>query len=156
VTDAVMFKSQSTEWETPPVLFDALDRRFHFSLDVCATSENAKCASYYTVDDDALSQPWTGNVWCNPPYARDIPKFLGKARKELEALQCDVVVCLLPARTDTKWFHSYVWDNVSHHPRTGVSVEFLSGRLRFVGAPSSAPFPSMLVILRPRGKEPCL
>ena len=150
MTDAVMFKSQSTEWETPPDLFDALDRRFHFSLDVCATSENAKCASYYTVDDDALSQPWTGNVWCNPPYARSVSTFLEKARTELDTKQCDVAVFLLPARTDTRWFHRYVWDTSAHHPRTGVSVEFLSGRLRFVGAASSAPFPSMIVVCRPR------
>ena len=150
MTDAVMFKSQSTEWETPPDLFDALDRRFHFRLDVCATSENAKCASYYTVDDDGLSQPWTGNVWCNPPYGRGVSRWLAKGRSELTSGRCDVVVYLLPSRTDTAWFHRHVWDDTAHHPRTGVELQLLSGRLRFKGAASSAPFPSMIVVCRPR------
>jgi phage N-6-adenine-methyltransferase len=145
----VMFSSATSEWETPQWLFDELDKEFNFGLDVCATTENAKCTYYISPQDNALSKDWTGDgtCWMNPPYGREIGKWIEKARKE--SLKGVTVVCLLPARTDTRWFHDYIWDAGKHQPRKGVEVRFLKGRLKFGGARNSAPFPSMVVIFRP-------
>lgn len=97
----VHFSSKTDLWETPQDLFDKLDAVYHFDLDACALPENAKCQRYFTPEQDGLSQEWTGNVWCNPPYGRQIGKWVQKAHDSKAA----VVVMLLPARTDTKWFH---------------------------------------------------
>ena len=131
----VLFSSKSENWETPPQFFQALDAEFHFDLDVCALPENAKCSRYYTPDDDGLSQPWNGTCWCNPPYGRSISAWVKKA-SESET----TVVMLLPARTDTKWFHEYIYGK--------AEVRFIKGRLKFGGSKNSAPFPSMVVIFR--------
>ena len=101
---AVMFSSETDMWETPKWLFDELDKEFHFDLDVCAIPENAKCEQYFTPETDGLSQEWNGTVWCNPPYGREIGKWVKKAAQS----NCTVVM-LLPARTDTKWFHDYIY-----------------------------------------------
>ena len=105
--DKVMFSSQTDEWETPQILFQALDREFGFDLDVCATQENAKCRLYYTKDQDGLRMPWSGTVWCNPPYGRKIGNWVKKAL--FASAAGSTVVMLLPARTDTKWFHYYIY-----------------------------------------------
>lgn len=136
----VMFLSKTDLWETPQDLFDKLNVEFHFDLDVCALPENAKCTMYYTPDMDGLKQPWEGTVWCNPPYGRKIGQWV---RRAFFAAACgSTVVMLLPARTDTRWFHDYIYG------RETVEIRFLKGRLKFGNAKNSAPFPSMVVIFR--------
>jgi phage N-6-adenine-methyltransferase len=132
-----MFTSNTPEWETPQDLFNELNEEFHFQLDVCATPENAKCKRYFTKEMDGLKQNWRewgGYKWMNPPYGREIGLWVKKASEERK------VVCLLPARTDTRWF----WDYCYEKPWT--RVRFIKGRLKFGGSKNSAPFPSMIVI----------
>ena len=135
----VMFSSRTDLWETPQDLFDKLNEEFHFTLDVCALPENAKCESYYTPEIDGLSQKWSGVCWCNPPYGRQIGKWVEKAARERE--EGTTVVMLLPARTDTKWFHDYIY-------KFYAEIRFIRGRLKFGGVQNSAPFPSMIAIFR--------
>jgi phage N-6-adenine-methyltransferase len=134
----VHFSSKTPEWSTPQDLFDKLHRVWEFTLDVCATAENAKVLYFYDKADDGLKQSWKGHVcWMNPPYGREIGKWMRKAFQE--SLRGAVVVCLVPARTDTVWWHDYVMKG---------DVTFLKGRLKFGGATNSAPFPSAIVIFR--------
>ena len=135
----LMFSSKTDMWATPQDFFDKLDQEFHFTLDVCATPENAKCQKFYTEQDDGLSQPWTGTVWCNPPYGRNLGKWVEKAYME-HLTEGATVVMLLPARTDTRWFH----ENVYPH----AEIRFVKGRLKFGDSTNSAPFPSMVAIFR--------
>ena len=133
----VMFSSATDDWATPQHIFDTLDRQFHFTLDPCATPENAKCKLYYTKQENGLAQSWVGHsVFMNPPYGREIGDWVRKAWLSGEK-PGTVVVCLLPARTDTKWFHKYCVNG---------TIWFIRGRLKFGGAKNSAPFPSMIVI----------
>lgn len=134
----VMFSSKSCNWETPQRLFDDLNREFHFTLDACATAQNAKCARYYSPDQNGLRQPWDGVVWCNPPYGRKIGQWVRKAFAA--SSEGSTVVMLLPSRTDTKWFHDWIYNR--------SEIRFLKGRLKFGGAKNAAPFPSMVVIFR--------
>lgn len=150
---AVMFSKATDEWSTPQDVFNYLDREFDFWLDAAASDENAKTVVYFTREDDALSMDWaTGGVikaprvWLNPPYSR-CNVFMAKASRE--AARGCTVVCLVPSRTDTRWWHEYVWDDVRHQPRPGVEVRFIKGRLKFGDSQNSAPFPSVIVILRP-------
>lgn len=140
----VMFSSKTDLWETPQEFFDELDREFRFDLDVCALPENAKCARYYTPEQDGLSRPWDGVCWCNPPYGREIGKwvFTGLIASMLRG---STVVMLLPARTDTKWFHEWIYGK--------AEIRFVKGRLKFGGSKNAAPFPSMVVIFRPYGRD---
>lgn len=139
----VMFSSKTPEWATPQELFDALDKIHHFDLDPAATPENAKCARYFTATDDGLSQNWGGaSVFCNPPYGREIGRWVKKAYEESRKPGTKVVM-LLPARTDTAWFHDYCVKG---------TVQFLRGRLKFGGSKNSAPFPSMIVTFERREK----
>ena len=131
----VMFSSQTDLWATPQDLFNELDNEFGFTVDVCALPENAKCKQYYTPEMDGLKQEWTGVVWCNPPYGRQIGKWVEKAAKST----CRVVM-LLPARTDTRWFHDYIYGY--------AEIRFIKGRLKFGGCNNSAPFPSMICVFR--------
>ena len=135
----VIFSSKTDLWETPQEFFDELDTEFHFSLDACALPENAKCARYYTPEQDGLSQPWTGVVWCNPPYGRKVVTWKKNAAQSAAAGA--TVVMLLHARTDTRWFHDYILGK--------AEIRFVRGRLKFGGAKNSAPFPSMVVVFRP-------
>lgn len=137
----VIFSSKSEMWETPQDFFDSLDDEFHFTLDVCATRENAKCARFYTKEVDGLHQPWDGVVWCNPPYGREIGKWVFTAAVA-SGVRGATVVMLLPARTDTRWFHEYIYQ------KDRVEIRFIRGRLKFGGSKNSAPFPSMVVIFR--------
>lgn len=132
----VLFSSKSVVWETPQDLFDKLNEEFHFDLDVCALPENAKCEKYYTPEDDGLSQPWNGVCWCNPPYGRTIGKWIQKAYETFAG--GGTVVMLLPARTDTKWFHEYIYNK--------AEIRFIKGRLKFGNSKNAAPFPSMIVV----------
>ncbi len=138
----VMFSSATDLWATPQGFFDELHREFGFTLDVCALPDNAKCHAFYTPEQDGLSQPWNGIVWCNPPYGRDATgRWLAKAAAA--AKSGSTVVCLVPARTCTRWFHDYCYQ------RPGVELRFVRGRLKFGGAINSAPFPSLVVVFRP-------
>lgn len=129
------FSSKTDLWATPIDFFNKYNKKFNFELDVCATHENAKCAKYFTVDDDGLSKEWAGICWMNPPYGREIIKWMEKAYKS--SLGGATVVCLVPARTDTKWWHEYAIKG---------DVEFIRGRLKFGGSKNNAPFPSAVVI----------
>lgn len=135
---SVHFSSRTDEWETPQALFDALHAEFNFTLDPCATAENAKCDKFYTRAEDGLSQSWGGYVFMNPPYGRAIGNWMKKALES--ALAGATVVCLVPARTDTAWWHDFA---------TQGEIRFLRGRLKFGGCQNSAPFPSAVVIFRP-------
>lgn len=131
--------SATDNWATPQDLFDALHREFRFTVDVAASRENAKLPRFYTVDDDGLSQVWSGErVWCNPPYGRAIADWMRKAYES--SREGATVVLLVPSRTDTAWWHDYAEKG---------EVRFLRGRLRFGGAKNAAPFPNVLVIFRP-------
>lgn len=131
----VHFSSATCEWPTPQALFDELSVVFGgFTLDPCATPQNAKCPRFFTAEEDGLRQPWTGRVFMNPPYGRQIDKWVKKAWEESQ--KGALVVCLLPARVDTRWWHDYV--------RHGY-VYFIRGRVKFGDACNSAPFPSAVV-----------
>ena len=101
----IMFSSNDMTWETPLELFKELDEEFHFNTDVCAVPETAKCKEQYTPEIDGLKQKWHGVCWMNPPYGKDIGKWMEKAYNE--SLNGVIVVCLIPARTDTKYWHNY-------------------------------------------------
>lgn len=137
----LMFSSKTDLWETPQDLFDKLNNEFQFTLDVCATPENAKCDKFYTEEQDGLKHPWKGTVWCNPPYGRGIGQWVRRAL--FASVSGSTVVMLLPARTDTKWFHDYIYK------RNNVEIRFIRGRLKFGGSKNSAPFPSMVVVFMP-------
>jgi len=139
----VMFSSTTDQWATPQDFFDKLNEEFHFTLDVAADETNHKCDRYYDKSADGLAQSWThmgggASVWCNPPYGREIGKWVEKAYNE--SLNGVTVVMLLPARTDTKWFHEFIYGK--------AEIRFVRGRLKFGDSKNSAPFPSMVVIFR--------
>ena len=138
----VMFSSASVNWSTPQWFFDQYNQQYNFTLDVCALPENAKCLEYFTPDDNGLNQTWEGTVWMNPPYGKTIKSWIEKAFQEANCSK-STVVSLLPARTDTKWFHENIYN------KCGVEVEFIKGRLKFGDAKNSAPFPSMVVVFKP-------
>ena len=142
----VLFSSKTDLWETPQGFFDMLDAEFGFTLDAAADAQNHKCTCYYTREQDGLKQPWSGTVWCNPPYGRQIGKWVQKASYE-NAVNNNTIVMLLPARTDTRWFHTYIYK------QPNVETRFVRGRLKFGGSKNSAPFPSMVVIFKPKDAE---
>ncbi len=129
-----LFSSQTSEWSTPQDLFDALDAEFHFTLDVCSNRTNHKANPLPTFG--ALLANWTGVCWMNPPYGREIGKWVRKAWESSQAGA--TVICLLPSRTDTRWWHDYVMK--------ASEIRFIKGRLKFGGAKNSAPFPSAIVV----------
>lgn len=132
----VMFSSKSPEWATPQWLFDKLNQTYNFNLDPASTDENKKCENHFTLKDNGLLKDWGGHsVFVNPPYGREIGEWVKKSFEESKKPNTKVVM-LLPARTDTQWFHDYC---VMGH------VEFLRGRLRFGDGKNNAPFPSMIV-----------
>ena len=134
---AYMPKSLATNWATPRSVFDPLNQEFKFDLDVCAEPWNAKSATFYTVEQDGLKQPWNGACWCNPPYgARNITQWLAKGQAELVCGNASVVVYLLPNTTDVVWFHTYVWDDKKHATRPGIGLRFIKGRVIFDPPPS--------------------
>jgi len=166
----VMFSSESCEWSTPQALFDVLNAECRFETDVCATPQNAKCGRYWTSADDGLSQQWSGMCWMNPPYGDPefpckpnctknrclvrrhhidtyipgIADWMTKAFQESRKLGV-TVVCLVPARTDTAWWHDFAKSDDPSDPNSNKL--FLRGRLKFGGHKNSAPFPSVLVVL---------
>jgi phage N-6-adenine-methyltransferase len=135
---SVHFSSAADRWSTPQEFFDRVAARFGpFDLDVCASNDNAKCVRYFTAEQDGLSLPWNGVCWMNPPYGRSIGKWMRKAHES--ALAGATIVCLVPARTDTAWWHDYAMRG---------EVEFVRGRLKFGDNNKDAPFPSALVVFR--------
>ena len=131
-----MYSSKSDEWTTPKWLFDWLNGKFCFTLDAAATEENALCRAFYTKEQDGLAQPWTASrVFVNPPYSQ-IGAWMNKCANEVRN-GCPLVCALVPARTDTKWWHGAVMQ--ADH------VHFIKGRLKFGDGTGSAPFPSALV-----------
>ncbi len=134
----VHFSSATDLWETPQDLFDVLNKEFHLDWDVCANESNTKRYYFFDKEEDGLAQNWKGlRAWMNPPYGREIGKWVEKASTG----GADIVVALLPARTDTRWWHDWIQDK--------AEVRFIKGRLKFGGHKNSAPFPSAIVIFRP-------
>lgn len=134
-----LYTSNTDEWATPQEFFDKLNAEFHFTLDPCALPTNAKCAKYYTPQDNGLSQNWGGEiVFCNPPYGRAIYDWVRKCSEESKKPNT-TVVALIPARTDTRYFHEYIYNKARE-------VRFVRGRLKFGNSKNSAPFPSMVVV----------
>ena len=139
-TQGVMFSSKSNDWATPQDFYNQLDAEFEFTLDPCASQASAKCSSFYTTDDDGLSKDWEGHtVFMNPPYGRKIGNWIQKAYEEGEKSNTRVVA-LIPARTDTKYWHNYCMK--------ATEIRFVKGRLKFGqgNTKNSAPFPSAVVV----------
>lgn len=135
----VMFSSATDEWATPKDFFDTLNEEFDFTLDPCASTDNAKCDKFYTKEQDGLKQDWSGErVFCNPPYGKVIGDWVKKCSEEAKKPNT-TVVALIPARTDTRYFHEFIY-------RKAREVRFIKGRLKFGGCKNSAPFPSMVVV----------
>ena len=135
----VLFSSANDVWATPQNLFDELDQEFNFTLDPCALPDNAKCAKYYTPAEDGLAQSWGGEqVFCNPPYGRKIYDWVRKAYNESKKPGTTVVM-LIPARTDTRYFHDFIYHQAKE-------IRFIKGRLKFGNAKNAARSPSMIVI----------
>lgn len=140
MTEAYMPKAKTVEWETPQKLFDELNDEFGFTLDVCATSENAKCNKFFTKEQNGLAQDWSNDIcWCNPPYGREIADWMKKGFWSWK--KGATVVLLVPARTDTKWFHDYAIHG---------DVRFIKGRVKFGDGKVGAPFPNIIVIFKGR------
>lgn len=132
-----LFTSNTDLWATPQKFFDELNIEFNFNLDVCADDSNHKVDKYFTKETDGLKQDWHPYIcWMNPPYGREIKHWVKKAYEE--SLKGAVVVCLLPSRTDTSWWHDYVMKS--------DDIRFIRGRLKFGNSINSAPFPSAVVI----------
>ncbi|MFD2254344.1 DNA N-6-adenine-methyltransferase [Lactococcus formosensis subsp. bovis] len=136
----LMFSSKTDLWATPQDFFDKLNDEFHFTLDPCSTHENAKCYKHFTVEENGLLQDWGGEiVFCNPPYGRKIKDWVEKSYEESQK-ENTIVVMLIPARTDTIYFHEYIYHK--------AEIRFIKGRLKFGDAKNAAPFPSMIVIFK--------
>jgi phage N-6-adenine-methyltransferase len=134
----VHFSSKTDLWATPQEFFDKYNALYGFNLDVCANQNNAKCSNFFSIEDNGLEQEWRGSCWMNPPYGREIIHWM---RKAYESSLCGAtVVCLVPARTDTKWWHEYAMKG---------DIEFIKGRLKFGNSKNSAPFPSAVIVFAP-------
>ena len=146
----VLFSSKSENWQTSKKLFDQLNLEYEFQLDPCTNEDNPLRTPYfYTKEQNGLLKSWNfGNVFVNPPYNREIEKWLEKAIHEIKySDKIEYIVFLLPVRTDTSWFHKYIYDIRTHDYRNHIEdVCFLKGRLKFGNSKNSAPFPSMIVV----------
>lgn len=132
----VMFSSEKMDWTTPQDFYNKLNDEFNFTLDPCSTKENAKCNKFYTIEDNWLKQDWSWEtVFCNPPYGREISNWVKKCSEEKTK-----IVLLIPARTDTKYFHDYIYK------KENVEIRFIKWRLKFWNGNNPAPFPSMICI----------
>lgn len=139
----LMFSSKKEDWETPQLFFDELNKKYKFNWDLASSDANAKCVNHFTVGDDSLSQDWAvleGNLWLNPPYGRDLKHWVKKAY-ESSLHRSGLLVMLIPSRTDTSYWHDYIFDK--------AQIKFIRGRLKFENggvASQPAPFPSALII----------
>lgn len=137
--EKILFSSKNNDWETPQSLFNALNKEFSFTLDPCATKESAKCEKFFTEAENGLLQNWQGEiVFVNPPYGREIYSWVQKCYRESRK-QGTTVVMLIPARTDTKYFHDFIYHKAKE-------IRFIKGRLKFSNSETAAPFPSMIVV----------
>ena len=135
----LMFSSKTDLWSTPQDFFEQLDKEFNFNLDPCSTHENAKCEKHFTISENGLDQSWKGyKVFCNPPYGRELKKWVKKCYEESRNKETTVVM-LIPARTDTTYFHDYIYNKAKE-------IRFIKGRLKFGDSKNPAPFPSMVVV----------
>jgi site-specific DNA-methyltransferase (adenine-specific) len=144
--DEIIYSSRSEEYGTPRDLFWTLNSEFNFQLDAAASHQNAKCEKYLTKEENSLSYRWTETTWLNPPYGRLIDSFMTKAAFESHHRDVEVC-CLVPARTDTEWFHASVWGRAAE-------LRYIKGRLRFEGGEHSSTFPSVVIVYRP-GDHAC-
>lgn len=132
----ILFSSDRTDWETPLDLFIKLDQEFNFDVDLCANDKNHLCRTYFSEFNSCLDKEfYNKSIYCNPPYSRSMYKFIKKC---YELSKNNIVVMLLPCRTDTKWFHDFIYNK--------AEIRFIKGRLKFGGSKNSAPFPSMVVV----------
>ena len=132
--------SKTDNWATPQDFFDKLNEEFHFTLDPCANEENHKCDLFYTKEQDGLTKDWGGHVvFCNPPYGKEIADWVRYSYEQSQKPNTTVVM-LIPARTDTRYFHDYIYGK--------AEIRFIKGRLKFGDATTAAPFPSMVVVYR--------
>jgi len=140
----ILFSSNKHDWTTPKDFFEKLNREFNFTLDPCCYAETALCKKYYTEKEDGLIQDWQGEtVFCNPPYGKEIEKWVEKCY--MESLKPNTtVVLLIPNRSDTIWYHEYI------HGK--AKVEPVKGRLKFGNSKNSAPFPSIWVVFGGKSK----
>lgn len=144
----LMFSSETDNWATPQDFFDKLNEKYNFNLDPCADEKNHKCNNFFTKEKNWLKQSWSLEYWiqskvfCNPPYWRVLKDWVAKASAEIKQDYCDLIVMLIPARTDTRYFHEYIYN------KENIEIEFLKWRLKFWDSKNSAPFPSMLVIFK--------
>jgi site-specific DNA-methyltransferase (adenine-specific) len=145
VVSNILFSSKSDEWTTPKDFYDKLDKEYKFVFDLACSKDNCKTRDGFTIEDDAIEQDWYnitldtkgGWLWLNPPYSK-CKEFVDKSYSEM--LLGAKIVMLIPSRTDTKWFHEFIYN------KEGVRIKFIKGRLKFGDSKNSAPFPSMLVI----------
>ena len=139
---SVHFSSKRMDWETPQKLFNELNEKYNFTIDVATNGKNSKLENFYTEKDNALNKKWKGRVFCNPPYGREIKKWVKKAYEESKKNYNEIIVLLIPARTDTSYWHDYIFNKANE-------INFIKGRLKFeldgkqFGA---APFPSAIII----------
>lgn len=139
MNNELMFSSKSNEWDTPKDFYEKLNEEFNFNLDPCSTHENAKCEKHYTILEDGLKQDWGGHtVFMNPPYGRDIRRWVQKAYEESKKPNT-TVVCLIPSRTDTSYWHDYIFGKAK-------DIRFIRGRLKFGNGENAAPFPSAVIV----------
>ena len=132
--------SKTDNWATPQDFFDKLNEEFHFTLDPCANYENHKCDMFYTKEQDGLTKDWGGHVvFCNPPYGKEIADWVRYSYEQSQKPNTTVVM-LIPARTDTRYFHDYIYGK--------AEIRFIKGRLKFGDSTTAAPFPSMVVVYR--------
>ena len=142
----VLFSSKNDVWATPQDFYDKLNKEFNFNLDPCALPENAKCNKFFTPEQNGLIQNWGGHiVFCNPPYGRKISEWVEKCYNESKK-QNTTVVMLIPARTDTRYFHEFIYHKAK-------DIRFIKGRLKFGDSKNSAPFPSALIIFDKNKKQ---
>lgn len=135
----ILFSSENEVWATPSDFYNVLNDEFNFNLDPCALPENAKCENYFTPSEDGLLQDWGGHtVFCNPPYGRKIYNWVSKCSKESKKNNT-IVVMLIPSRTDTRYFHEFIYHKAKE-------IRFIKGRLKFGESKTNAPFPSMIVV----------
>lgn len=170
-TRELMFSSENPNFETPEDLFERYRKKYNITIDVCATKNNAKCDKFISPEQDIFKTTWHETGWMNPPYNKPespckrsckkkkckkrgfhaneaIPGQIDFVKRAYDMAQMGyaTTVCLLPARTDTELFHKYIWDETTNNTREGVTLDFLKGRLKFVGEKNPAPFPSMIVV----------
>ena len=147
--DKILLSSKKMNWETPQKMFDKWNEEFHFTLDPCAEASTAKCDKFYTIEDDGLTKDWSNEVvFCNPPYGKAISKWVEKCYNE--SLKGTTIVLLIPARTDTRYFHKFIYN------KPNVEIRFIKGRLYFLldgQRLNPAPFPSILVIFNNKKDE---